>query len=81
MNKILKNVKFMRENLEQGSLSLISLCEQLRELIYEIHEEFLRQGDEIKAIKIFEELYIPFDKLVEIFRSLSPIIITKEVKI
>jgi len=69
----LDRLRLIRENLESGSLNLQKpsnlawLCEQLREVVYDLHEELLKHGDEVKAIKVFEELYLPFDRMAKFF--------------
>ena len=47
------------------------ICELLRELSYALHMEFLRRGDEVKAIQIFEEFYLPFDRMAATFKALG----------
>ena len=66
----------VRRKLEEGldlndPLALAWLCEQLREVAYHVHEEFLKRGDEVKAIQVFENFYLPLDRMAKIFEGLS----------
>jgi len=73
----LDRLELIMENLKMGRLNLKRLshlawfCEQMREVVYDIYEELLKQGDEVKAIKVFEELYLPFERMAELFESIS----------
>ena len=67
----LYTLRLIRQNLEDGTLTLDEpaglawLCEQLSEVVYDIHEELLLHGDEVRAIRVFEDLYMPFSKMAE----------------
>ena len=67
----------LRKNLEDGvldlrdPLALAWLCKQLAEVVYDIHEELLKQGDEVRAIQVFENLYLPFDRIAKIFEKMA----------
>jgi len=69
----LDRIRLIRENLESGNLDLQRpshlswLCEQLREVSYDLHEELLMRGDEVRAIKVFEEFYLQFDRMAKFF--------------
>ena len=47
------------------------LCEVLSDLAYYVHLKYLKRGDEVKAIEIFENLVLPFERLADIFKALE----------
>jgi len=73
----LYTLDLLKRNLEEGALDLNDplalawICKQLSELIYDIHEELLKRGDEVNAIKIFEELFLPFDRMAKFYEKLA----------
>jgi len=76
---VLGKLRAVRKALEEGRISLDNpsslawLSTQLRDVAYHIHMRALECGDEAKAVQVFEELFIPFDRIAELFRSLQKI--------
>ena len=76
---VLGKLRAVRKALEEGRISLDNpsslawLSTQLRDVAYHIHMKVLECGDEAKAVQVFEELFIPFDRIAELFRSLQKI--------
>jgi len=65
----------IRRNLEEGlraddPMVMEWLCRELKEIVYDVHEELLKRGDEARAIRIFEELYLPFERMERLFGTL-----------
>jgi len=73
----LYTLELVRRNLEEKTLdfhdpiALTWLCEQLRDVVYDVHEELLKQRDEVKAIQVFENLYLPFDRMAKFFEKMA----------
>jgi len=49
------------------------LCEVLSDLAYCVHLKYLKRGDEVKAIEIFENLVLPFERLAKLYKTLERI--------
>ena len=49
------------------------LCEACSDLAYSIHLKYLERGDEVTAVRIFEELVLPFERLRDVFKTLEKI--------
>ena len=70
VRRLLKNLE--DESVDHGSYSFLSfLCRELAEVAYSIHEELLKRGDEVAAVKVFEQLHVPFLTMADFFEKLS----------
>jgi len=50
---------------------LARLCEVLSDLAYHIHLEYLKIGDEVMAIEVFENLVLRFERLAKLYKTLE----------
>ena len=77
LNTILYILKRILVNLKEPTIDkndpqfLEYLCKELAHVGYELHEMALDEGDEWRAIRIFDEVVKPFEELEEVFKSLA----------